>query len=36
MPPTRSEVGGLTLRLLRLATDHLPIAELMRAYQAVS
>jgi hypothetical protein len=32
----RHEIGGLDLRLLRAATDHLPIAELMRAYQAVS
>ena len=32
----RNEIGGLTLRLLRTATDHLPVAELMRAYQAVS
>ena len=32
----RKEIGGFDLRALRLATDHLPIAELMRAYQAVS
>ena len=33
---SRGEVGGLELRLLRAATDHLPIAELMQGYQAIS
>ena len=32
----RGKVGGLELRLLRAATDHLPIAELMQGYQAIS
>jgi hypothetical protein len=32
----RGKVDGLELRLLRAATDHLPIAELMRGYQAIS
>jgi hypothetical protein len=32
----RGEVDGLTLRLLQAATDHLPIAELMRGIQAIS
>jgi hypothetical protein len=32
----RGQLGGLELRLLRAATDHLPIAELMRGYQAIS
>jgi hypothetical protein len=32
----RGKVSGLELRLLRLATDHLPISELMRGYQAIS
>jgi hypothetical protein len=32
----RGEVSGLELTLLRAATDHLPIAELMRGIQAIS
>lgn len=32
----RGELGGLDLRLLRAATDHLPIAELLRGIQAIS
>jgi hypothetical protein len=32
----RGELDGLDLRLLRAATDHLPIAELMRGIQALS
>ena len=32
----RSEIDGLDLRLLRAATDHLPIAELLRGIQAIS
>jgi hypothetical protein len=32
----RGEIDGLDLRLLRAATDHLPIAELMRGIQAIS
>jgi hypothetical protein len=32
----RGTLGGLELGLLRAATDHLPIAELMRGYQAIS
>lgn len=32
----RGEIDGLDLRLLRAATDHLPIAELMRGIQALS
>lgn len=31
----RGEIDGLDLRLLRAATDHLPIAELMRGIQAI-
>jgi hypothetical protein len=32
----RGELDGLDLQLLRAATDHLPIAELMRGVQALS
>lgn len=32
----RGEIDGLDLQLLRAATDHLPIAELMRGVQALS
>jgi hypothetical protein len=32
----RGSIGGLELRLLRAATDHLPVSELMRGYQAIS
>jgi hypothetical protein len=32
----RGEIDGLELQLLRTATDHLPIAELMRGVQALS
>jgi hypothetical protein len=32
----RGELGGLDLQLLRAATDHLPIAELLRGIQAIS
>ena len=32
----RGELDGLDLQLLRAATDHLPIAELMRGIQAIS
>jgi hypothetical protein len=31
----RGEIDGLELQLLRAATDHLPIAELMRGIQAL-
>jgi hypothetical protein len=31
----RQEIGGIELQLLRAATDHLPIAELMRGVQAI-
>jgi hypothetical protein len=32
----RGEISGLELQLVRAATDHLPIAELIRGYQAIS
>jgi hypothetical protein len=32
----RGQIDGLDLRLLRVAADHLPIAELMRGIQAIS
>jgi hypothetical protein len=32
----RGEIDGLELQLLRTATDHLPIAELLRGVQALS
>jgi hypothetical protein len=32
----RGRLGGLELTLLRAATDHLPIAELMAGYQRIS
>jgi hypothetical protein len=33
---SRGQIGGLDLRLLRAAADHLPISELMRGIQAIS
>jgi hypothetical protein len=32
----RGKIDGLELRLLRAATDHLPIAELMEGYRKIS